>query len=446
MGKYFGTDGIRGVANVGLTTDIAYQVGAYLANYFSRDKKAKIVIGKDTRLSSSMFENALASGISAYGGDVYLLSYTSTPCLAYVTSNLGFDCGVMISASHNPFYDNGIKVFANTGLKLDSTIENLVEAYIDNPVGIEAKTHENIGQIYNYHEGVEKYFDWLDEIYDYDLSNLNIVLDLANGSSSYTAKEVLSRKNANLFIINSEPNGTNINNGCGSTHLEMLIDYMKDGDYDIGFAFDGDADRVLIVDGEGHVVDGDKIMYVLAKHLKKHNQLENNTLVTTVMSNIGLYKALDRADINYDIVAVGDKNVVESIVKNHHSLGGEQSGHIINSHTGLFGDGLKTAMEVLEVIKETGLGIDELVEDVKIYPQLLVNEKVKEKNIVLNDMDIKNKIDDIAQRLGNNGRILVRPSGTEPLIRVMVEAESDQICHDYVYEVIDLIIDKGYNA
>lgn len=444
MGKYFGTDGIRGVANKGLTTEIAYRVGSFLGDYYSKGKKARIVIGKDTRLSSSMLENALAAGISAYGGDCYLLSYTSTPCLAYVTSSEKFDCGVMISASHNPFYDNGIKVFSNTGLKLDSSIELEIENYIDNPTGLTPRTHENIGQVIAYHEGVENYFNWLDRLFDFDLSHLNIALDLANGSNSYTAKEVLSRKGANLYIINDKPDGVNINTNCGSTHLGMLSEFMRDGDYDIGFAFDGDADRVLIVDANGDVVDGDKIMYILSKHLKSKGMLDGNAMVTTVMSNIGLFKALDRVGINYDITPVGDKNVVDSLVKNGFVIGGEQSGHIINTHDGLFGDGLKTAMSILEVMCDTKLDIDELAKDVVVYPQLLINEKVHDKNIVLNDEDIKAKIDDIAHRLKDEGRILVRPSGTEPLIRVMVEAKTDEICHDLVYEVIDLMKEKGY--
>lgn len=445
MGKYFGTDGIRGVANVGLTPEIAYKVGSFLANYYTKEgKKAKIVIGKDTRLSSSLLESALTTGITAHGGDAYQLSYTSTPCLAYSAMHNGFDCGIMISASHNPYYDNGIKVFATNGLKLDAKVEALIEEYIDNPSGIEKVSHEKIGNVFQYSEGVNAYFNWLDETFKYDLSHLNIVLDLANGSNCYTAKEVLSRKGANLFVINDEPNGLNINTNCGSTHLEMLIDYIKDGDYDIGFAFDGDADRVLVIDSEGNVVDGDKIMYLLSKHLMKHGQLKDETLVTTVMSNIGLYKALDRANVKYDVVAVGDKYVVESMVKNGYNLGGEQSGHIINSNHSLFGDGLKTAMNILEVMVENDLGIDELVEDVKIYPQLLVNVKVTDKTIVLNDEVINAKIDEIKNTLGNDGRILVRPSGTEPLIRVMVEASTDEICHDLVYSVIDLIKEKGY--
>ena len=446
MGKYFGTDGIRGVANVGLTITQAYKVGSFLANYYSKDKKAKIVIGKDTRLSSSMFESTLSAAIAAFGGDAYQLGYTSTPCLAYVTTNEDFDCGVMISASHNPYYDNGIKVFMKSGQKLDEDLTTKIESYLDDEFEIELMTHDNIGSIYNYEEGVNHYLDWINESFTADLSHLNIALDLANGSACYTARRAFERKGAHLTVINETPDGLNINTNCGSTHLESLIELVKDGDYDIGFAFDGDADRVLAVDGEGNIVDGDKIMYCLAKYLKQYDQLKNNTLVTTVMSNIGLYKALDRAGIDYDVTTVGDRFVVQSMVENGHCLGGEQSGHIICSYTGMFGDGVKTALNLLEVMCDSKEDIQTLVEDVKIYPQLLVNEKVVDKSVVLNDAKINEAIDHVAKELGDNGRILVRPSGTEPLIRVMVEAESDELCKKYVYEIIDLIVELGYAA
>ena len=445
MGRYFGTDGIRGVANEGLTPETAFKVGAYLASYFRSEGHTKIVIGKDTRLSSSLLESALVTGISAYGGDAYMLGYTSTPCLAYNAMHNDFKCGIMISASHNPYYDNGIKVFATNGLKLDANIENQIEDYIDGKVTLNRATHAHIGRIYRFEEGVDDYCKWVESLYDIDLSGLKIALDLANGSNCFTAERVLRAKGANLTVINNQPNGLNINTNCGSTHLGMLIELMKQGQNDIGFAFDGDADRVLIVNHEGKVVDGDAIMFVLAKYLKAHNQLKDNVVVTTVMSNIGLYKAFDQNDIDYEQVAVGDKNVVESMSRNGYCLGGEQSGHIINSNHCLFGDGLKTAMNVLEVIVNEGKQIDELTDGLLIYPQLLVNETVKDKKIVLNDLDIRNKINEIGARLGDNGRILVRPSGTEPLIRVMVEAETEEICHDYVYEVIDLIKSKGYS-
>ncbi len=445
MGRYFGTDGIRGVANEGLTPEIAFKVGAYLASYFRAEGHTKIVIGKDTRLSSSLLESALVTGISAYGGDAYMLGYTSTPCLAYNAMHNDFKCGIMISASHNPYYDNGIKVFATNGLKLDASIEAKIEDYIDGKVTLTPVTHAHIGRIYNYNEGVDNYCNWIESLYDIDLSGLKIALDLANGSNCFTAERVMRAKGANLTIINNQPNGLNINTNCGSTHLGMLIDLMKEGKNDIGFAFDGDADRVLIVNKRGEVVDGDAIMYILAKYLRKQGLLKDDMVVTTVMSNIGLYKAFDANDINYEQVAVGDKNVVESMSRNGYNLGGEQSGHIINSNHCLFGDGLKTALNVLEVIVNEKKDLDELSAGLSIYPQLLVNETVKDKKIVLNDAEIKTKIDEIAKELGEDGRILVRPSGTEPLIRVMVEAKTEDICHDLVYQVIDLIKAKGYS-
>lgn len=446
MGKYFGTDGIRGNANEKLTVDMAFKVGRFIGHYFNKEHRAKIVIGKDTRLSSSMFENAIASGISASGGDAYLVGYTSTPCLAYLASNKDFDCGVMISASHNPFHDNGIKLFSKSGLKIDGQIEKMIEDYIDNPVGIDYAVNENIGNIYPYHEGITQYQEWLYSLFDIDLSDMKILLDLANGSNCYTAKEVLKHYNADLTIINDSPNGININTDCGSTHLTALKEAIKKGTYDIGFAFDGDADRVLAVDRNGNEVDGDKIMYAIAVYEKSMGTLNGNSLVTTVMSNIGLFKALKVQDIDSVITPVGDKSVVDAMVKNDYIVGGEQSGHIINKKHSKFGDGLKTALNVLTVMVKTGKSIEELTGDVVIYPQLLVNERVVDKNIVLNDETINKKIDDIAERLKDNGRILVRPSGTEPLIRVMVEAPDEKLCHDLVYEVIDLIKEKGYSA
>lgn len=446
MGKYFGTDGIRGVANESLTIEKAFDVGVYLAYYYGKEKRAKIALCKDTRLSSSMFESALAAGISAMGGDAYLMGYSTTPSLAYVVSHQDFDCGVMISASHNPYYDNGIKVFATDGLKIDSSIENEIEKLIDKEISLKRKTHEDIGHIYDYHKGIDDYLNWLDKTFDLDLSDMKIAVDLANGAACYTAVKALEKKGAELVVINDAPNGTNINLDCGSTHLKSLSELVKNGDFDLGFAFDGDADRVLFIDKRGEVVDGDKIMYILAKYLKSKDMLKGNMLVTTVMSNIGLFKALDRADIKYSITAVGDKSVADLMVKNDYVIGGEQSGHIINKYTGMFGDGLKTALNVLEVITTTKQDLLSLVSDVKIYPQLLINQKVKDKNVVLEDEEIKALIKDIEDRLKDDGRILVRPSGTEPLIRVMVEASDDKTCHDLVYEVIDLINAKGYGA
>ncbi len=440
MGRYFGTDGIRGKAGVTLTEETAYKVGRFVGNYFD---DARIVIGMDTRISSKGFQDALCKGMVESGAKVYLLGYCSTPCLAYTTMNEKFSCGVMISASHNPYTDNGIKIFANDGFKINDEIEGLIEDYIDVPEGIDKRQG---GEAFDYSSAIRTYQDWLLERYHIDLNGMKIIVDLCNGSNCYTAKDVLNSLGGRIDYINDVPDGTNINNNCGSTHLQMLQEAAKNGDYEMGFAFDGDADRVLFVDEDGEVVDGDKIMYLLSKYLKQKGLLNKDTLVTTVMSNIGLYKALEKKGIVSDITPVGDKNVSDSMAKNGFVIGGEQSGHIIYSNDCYFGDGLKTALLVMEALRHYGLSLKESVEEVKIYPQLLVNEHVKDKKIVLNDEAIKEKIAQIGERLGNNGRILVRPSGTEPLIRVMVEAENDELCHDLVYEVIDLIIARGYAA
>ncbi len=446
MGKYFGTDGIRGDANSTLSSETAYKVGRFVGDYYAKERKGRILIGKDTRLSSSMFESLLASGIAGSGSDVYLLGYCSTPSLAYVTMRDQFDCGIMISASHNPYTDNGIKIFGNKGIKLSDEIESLIEAYIDNPVGVDFKTGDHIGQIASYEEGKEEYKKWLNELYPLDLSGMKIIVDLANGSNCVMAKDVLAKTKADVTYINDCFNGININNKCGSTHLEMLCDTIKNGNYDIGFAFDGDADRVLFVNHKGEVVDGDHIMYMLSVYLKSKNKLTNNTLVTTVMSNMGLFKALDKVDIKTAITPVGDKNVLDCMLNNDYCIGGEQSGHIIYKTDANFGDGLKTALLVLTALKDTNQDLDGACKDLKIYPQLLVNERVVDKNIVLNDDDINKCIKEIGDTLGDNGRILVRPSGTEPLIRVMVEASKQEDCESCVYKVIDLIKEKGYAA
>lgn len=438
MGKYFGTDGIRGKAGKTLTDEIVYRAGRYVGNYF---RNGRIVIGMDTRESSKPFEDILAKAISESGCDVYLLNYCSTPCLAFTTMNEKFSCGIMISASHNPYTDNGIKIFANDGFKINDELEGMIEKYIDDPVGIEGSQP---GQVYDYSEAVKSYQDWLLGKYQMDLEGMKICVDLCNGSNCYTAKRVFDEINCDATYLNNDPDGTNINNNCGSTHLEMLQDFVRNHEFALGLAFDGDADRVLFVDEDGEVVDGDKIMYLFAKYLKEHDMLNGNTLVTTVMSNIGLYKALKDAGIDSDITPVGDKNVSDSMLKNGFVVGGEQSGHIIYSNDCYFGDGLKTALLVLKILKEYGQSLKQSVAEVKIYPQLLINERVTDKNTVLEDQLILDKVKEVADELGDNGRILVRPSGTEPLIRVMVEAESDELCEKYVYAVIDLIKERGY--
>jgi phosphoglucosamine mutase len=440
MGKYFGTDGVRGKAGVTLTDEMVYRIGKFVGSYY---KDARIVIGMDTRISSKGFEQDLCRGMVESGAKVYLLGYCSTPCLAYTTMNEKFSCGVMISASHNPYTDNGIKIFANDGFKIGDAIELEIEAYMDDPQGVETL---NTGEVIEYKEAIRTYQNWLLERYAMDLNGLKVCVDLCNGSNCYTAKDVLDRLNGSFTYINDAPDGTNINNHCGSTHLEMLQDTVKAGDYDMGFAFDGDADRVLFTDEDGTVVDGDKIMYLLSKYLKDNGLLTNNHLVTTVMSNIGLYKALEKIEVESDITPVGDKNVSDSMIRNHYAVGGEQSGHIIYAGDCYFGDGLKTALLVLKALKYYDVSLKEAAAEVQIYPQLLVNVTVKDKKIVLNDADICARIENIGRELGNNGRILVRPSGTEPLIRVMVEAENDELCHRYVYDVIDMIKERGYAA
>lgn len=439
MGKYFGTDGIRGVANDTLSLDTAYKVGRFLGHYVKNNGQGKIVIGKDTRLSSSMFENMIAAGISASGADAYLMDYCSTPSLAYVAENDGFDLGIMISASHNPYYDNGIKVFSNNGEKLKEDVETLVEDYIDNPSGIELATKDSIGSIYRYDEGLKHYKKWIKQLYKDDLSSFKILLDCANGSNSYIAYDVLKDLKANVTAINDKPDGKNINNGCGSTHLESLIEAMKNGDYDIGFAFDGDADRVLVVDSDGKPCNGDEIMFILAKYLKDINELNDDTLVVTGYSNVGLHKALNKLGIKTDVVNNGDKYVLESLLKNNYSLGGEQSGHIINLNDSRFGDGLKSALCLLAALKHFNTTFSEAKKELVIYPQLLVNLTVKDKKAVLEDREVSNKIAIIKDALKDNGQILVRASGTEPLVRVMVEAETDKLCKKYVDEVVELI-------
>ena len=445
MGKYFGTDGVRGKANETLTCEMAYKIGRYLGYYARKNGSSKIVIGKDTRLSSSMFENILAAGISSSGSNAYLIGYCSTPCLAYVAQNDGFDLGVMISASHNPYYDNGIKVFSNDGVKFKEEELLKVEDYMDNPEGIDYAVQDDIGNIYPYSEGLDHYKDWIKKIYNKPLNSFKILVDCANGSNSYIAEDVLKDLGANVTVINNNPNGININNHCGSTHLESLKENIVKDNYDIGLAFDGDADRLIAMGPKGEELNGDYVMYVLSRYLKNHNMLNDNTLVVTGYSNIGLHKALNKLGIKLDVVENGDKYVLESMLNNDYSLGGEQSGHIIIKKDCNYGDGLKTALCLLNALMEFDYDLNKAIDGLKIYPQLLVNQKVVDKKLVLSDNDIVNKINEIKNKLNGDGQILVRASGTEPLIRVMVEAQSEELCHSYVYEVIDLIKEKGYS-
>ena len=448
MGKYFGTDGFRGEANVDLTVEHAYKVGRYLGYYYGKqheDGKAHVVIGKDTRLSSYMFEYSLVAGLTASGADVYLMHVTPTPSVSYIVRTGDFDCGIMISASHNPYYDNGIKVINGQGYKLEAAIENEIEQYIDGELGeIPFAKKDSIGKTTDYTMGRNRYIGYLLTIPTRPFKGMRVGLDCANGASYLVAKSVYDALGAKTYVINNEPNGTNINTDCGSTHIDKLQAFVKEKGLDVGFAFDGDADRCLAVDDKGEIVDGDKILYVCGRYLKDKGELNNNTIVTTIMSNLGLYKALDKKGINYEKTAVGDKYVFENMMEHGHSIGGEQSGHIIFSKYATTGDGVLTSLMIMETILGRKVKLSELFNSLTIYPQLLVNVKVSSKDAVMNDADVLKLNDEIAAELGDDGRLLLRQSGTEPVIRVMVEAATDELCEKYVYKMVDLIKAKGY--
>lgn len=445
MGKYFGTDGFRGEANVDLTVEHAFKVGRFLGWYYSKEHKAKVVIGKDTRRSSYMFEYALVAGLTASGADVYLLHVTTTPSVSYVVRTDGFDLGIMISASHNPYYDNGIKVINAQGKKLEGDVEAKIESYIDGTEEIPLAKKENIGKTVDYAMGRNRYIGYLISIATRSFKDKKVGLDCSNGSASAIAKNVFDALGAKTYVINNEPDGTNINRDCGSTHIEYLQQFVRDNNLDVGFAYDGDADRCIAVDEKGEVVDGDNILYVCGVYMKKHGQLENNTIVTTVMSNIGLYKALDIEGIKYEKTAVGDKYVCENMMKNGHCLGGEQSGHIIFSKHATTGDGILTSLKIMEAMLENKATLSNLRKNLKIYPQLLINVKVKDKNEVMNNKELLKLADKVSEELGNQGRLLLRQSGTEPLVRVMVEAETEEICKKYTDMVVDKINEISFN-
>lgn len=444
MGKYFGTDGFRGEANVVLTVEHAYKVGRFVGYYFGRDHKARIVIGKDTRRSSYMFEYALVAGLTASGADVSLLHVTTTPSVAYVVKTEEFDCGIMISASHNPYYDNGIKIINSNGCKLEAEVEEKIEEYIDSPVDIiPFATKENIGRATDHSVGRHRYIGYLMSLAKRSFKNMRIGLDLANGSATAVAKGVFDALGARTYVISNEPDGTNINDNCGSTHIEKLQEFVKEKSLDAGFAYDGDADRCFAVDNEGKVVDGDIILYICGKYMKEHGELKNNKVVTTIMSNIGLYKAFDKAGIEYEKTAVGDKYVNECMLENDYRLGGEQSGHIIFSKYATTGDGILTSLMVMEVILESKMSFSELIKGIKIYPQLLVNVKVADRDAAMNNEAVIKAIKEKEDMLSGDGRILVRPSGTEPVIRVMAEAPTNEICHKVVNEIIGILKEQG---
>ena len=438
MGKYFGTDGFRGEANVKLTVEHAFKVGRYLGWYYGRDHKAKIVIGKDTRRSSYMFEYALAAGITASGADAYLLHVTTTPSVSYVVRTEGFDCGIMISASHNPFYDNGIKVINGQGHKLEAEVEEKIEAYIDGKTEERPlATRENIGRTIDFAAGRNRYIGYLISLPTRSFKNIRVGLDCSNGSSSAIAKSVFDALGAKTYVINNEPDGTNINTNCGSTHIEVLQKFVKEQGLDVGFAYDGDADRCIAVDENGEVVDGDRILYVCGKYMMEQGALRDNTIVTTVMSNLGLYKACDQVGMRYEKTAVGDKYVYENMVKNGYQLGGEQSGHIIFSKHATTGDGILTSLKIMEVMLEKKASLGTLAGEVKIYPQLLENLRVQDMDETLNHPEVQKAIREVEERLGTEGRVLVRKSGTEPLLRVMVEALTDELCEENVLHIIN---------
>lgn len=448
MGKYFGTDGFRGEANVNLTVEHAYKVGRFLGWFYGKnheDGKAKIVIGKDTRRSSYMFEYSLVAGLTASGADPYLLHVTTTPSVSYVVRTEDFDCGIMISASHNPYYDNGIKLINDKGEKMREDVIDQIEKYLEGDMEeIPFATREKIGCTVDYVAGRNRYMGYLMSLAVFSFKGMRVGLDAANGSAWTLAKSIFDALGAKTYVIHAEPDGTNINTNCGSTHIESLQELVKREHLDVGFAFDGDADRCLCVDENGDVVNGDHILYVYGCYMKKREKLVGNKVVTTVMSNFGLYKAFDAAGIEYEKTAVGDKYVYECMSENGYRIGGEQSGHIIFSKYATTGDGIITALKMMQVIMDSKKTLSQLTAPLVIYPQVLKNIRVTDKTEAQNDADVKAAVDAVAEKLGENGRILVRESGTEPVVRVMVEADTTETCEKYVEEVIEVIKSKGY--
>ena len=448
MGKYFGTDGFRGEANVNLMPEHAYRVGRFLGWYFRKEgQECRIIIGKDTRRSGYMLEYALSAGVTASGANAYLLHVTTTPSVSYIARSERFDCGIMISASHNPFYDNGIKLLNGKGEKMEQSIIDKIEAYLDNPEEeLPRATKDQIGRTIDYTEGRNRYMGYLISQAVYSLRGLKIGLDCANGSAYRIAPGIFNALGAETHVMNDDPDGTNINRDCGSTHLEGLQKFVVENHLDMGFAFDGDADRCLAVDEKGSVINGDLILYIYGRYMKERGKLLNNTIVTTVMSNLGLYKALDEIGVNYVQTAVGDKYVYEEMMNHGHRIGGEQSGHIIFSKYANTGDGILTALKLVQVMLDRKQTLSQLAEPVKIYPQVLKNVQVTDKTQAQNDPEVKAAVAKAAEELGDSGRILLRESGTEPLVRVMVEAESTETCERIVDEIIALIKARGYEA
>ncbi len=446
MGKYFGTDGFRGEANKDLTFEHAVKIGRFLGWYYGArlDKKCKVVIGKDTRRSSYMFEYALCTGLMASGADAYIMHVTTTPSVAYIARVDDFDCGIMISASHNPYYDNGIKLLNGDGEKMDEETILKVEEYIDDKLEIPIASKDEIGRTVDYAAGRNRYIGYLISMSKYSFKDVKVGLDVANGAAWQIAKGVYDALGAKTYVMNDNPDGYNINTDCGSTHIEHLQKFVVEKGLDIGFAYDGDADRCLVVDEKGDVVTGDHILYIYGLYMKERGKLANNKVVTTIMSNFGLYKALDKVGIEYDKTKVGDKYVYENMVQTGNRIGGEQSGHIIFTKYATTGDGILTSIKMMEVMLAKEKPMSELAAPVVFYPQVLKNVRVKSKPDAQNDPDVQAAVAKVAEELGDTGRILVRESGTEPVIRVMVEAESDEICEKYVDQVIDVIAKKGH--
>lgn len=444
MAKYFGTDGFRGEANVDLTVEHAYQVGRFLGYFYRKDKKAQIVIGKDTRRSSYMFECALTAGITASGADVYLMHVTTTPSVSYITKIDEFDCGIMISASHNPYFDNGLKLLNARGEKMEQPVIDVIEAYLEGEgPKLPFATGAAIGEVIDYASGRNRYTGYLISLATHSYKNKKVALDCANGSTWMIAKSVFEALGAETHAIGTTPNGININDGCGSTHMGALQEFVVKEKMDVGFAFDGDADRCLAVDENGELVDGDKILYLYSCYMKERDKLANNTVVTTVMSNFGLYKALDRADIRYEKTDVGDKYVFENMRTNGHMIGGEQSGHIIFAKYATTGDGMLTAIKIMQAMLAKKQTLSELVRDVVVYPQVLKNVKVRDKDETLQNPAVRRAEEAVSKALGDDGRILLRKSGTEPVLRIMVEAPTREICEAQVDSVIAAMDAEG---
>ncbi len=447
MGKYFGTDGFRGHANDILTAEKAFKVGRYLGWYYGlqhQDRRAKIVIGKDTRRSSYMLESALEAGITSSGADALLLHVTTTPSVSYVVRTEGFDCGVMISASHNPFYDNGIKIMRANGQKIEAEIEEKIEAYIDGEIEeLPYARDEEIGRVVDFQAGRNRYIGYLMSIPTRSFQGKRIGLDCANGSASSIAKSVFEALGAKVMVINNSPDGININRACGSTHMETLQNYVLDNGLDAGFAYDGDADRCLAVDEKGNLVDGDRIMFLCGKHMMEEGRLKDNTVVTTVMSNLGLYKSLEAAGMRSEQTNVGDKYVAENMMANGYSLGGEQSGHIIFSKYATTGDGILTSLMIMQAVADKKTTLSALAEEMVQYPQLLKNVRVVDKHAAMENEKVLAAAEKVKEELGSDGRILLRASGTEPKVRVMVEAKTQELCDRYVNMVVNVILAEG---